>query len=309
MKKYIIAAVIAVVLLVLFLPVPKDTYDDGGTREFQALTYKIVKWNRLYEGDLCYNSTRFYFGKDAHKSIDELWWQINPKDMPIDGPGGINPDGTETIDANVLRTEEKSYQVEYNVDTDTGSFIQRAIIPRSDDDPEIGVGDTVRVFYDGQVVETYPVQLPGVNRIAVIDTFDKWGVSLSFVGDCTGGKLTVTQSTEKEIPDGELTTGNPFYLQAYCEGRWISYQEYMQHLGYDYLQPEFFFTIEGIGIPLDGSIELDVNFDGTYGKLVPGTYRLSKDISITATDGDHSNDVTRTYYVDFDIVEKCGENE
>lgn len=304
MKKYIIAAVIAVVLLVLFLPVPKDTYDDGGTREFQALTYKIVKWNRLYEGDLCYNSTRFYFGKDARKSIEQLWWQINPDDMPIDGPGGVNPEGSEYTDVSVLRVEDDSYQVEYTADADWGSYTQRAVILRSEDDPEINVGDTVRVFHDGRMLETDPVQFADISNIYVIDTFDKWGVSLSFVGDCTGGKITVTQSTEKEIPDGELTTGNPFYLQAYCEGRWMSYQDYMQYLGYDYLQPEFFFTMEGIGIPLDGSIELDVNFDGTYGKLVPGTYRLTKDISITATDDDHSKDETRTYYVDFDIVQK-----
>ncbi len=302
-KKVIIVAAIAV-LLILFFPIPKGIQKDGGTREYQALVYKLVKWNRFYDNDLCYNSTRIYFGKDAHKSIDELWWKINPKDMPIDGPGGVNPDGCGCTNVCVLRIEEDFYQAEYNVDTATGSFIQRAVIPRSEDDPEINVGDVVTVFYDGQTSEDdpYRVLFTGVNRIDVIEPFDRWGVSLSFAGDCNGGKITVTQSTEKEIPDGELSTGNPFYLQAYCEGRWMSYQDYMQYLGYDYLQPEFFFTMEAIGIPLDGSIDLDTDFDGTYGKLVPGTYRLSKDISITATDGDHRKDEARTYYIDFDIV-------
>ena len=47
MKKGIIIGIIVVVLLVLFLPIPTGTYNDGGTRDYCALTYRIVVWNKM----------------------------------------------------------------------------------------------------------------------------------------------------------------------------------------------------------------------------------------------------------------------
>ena len=79
MKKKIWIPVIAgiILLAVLFVPIPMGSYDDGGTREWNALSYKIVKWNRLtvYESteSTLYEKTRFYFGADRFKSIDALW--------------------------------------------------------------------------------------------------------------------------------------------------------------------------------------------------------------------------------------------
>ena len=46
-KKYIAIILLAAVALVLFFPIPRGTYDDGGTREYTALTYKIVSWHKL----------------------------------------------------------------------------------------------------------------------------------------------------------------------------------------------------------------------------------------------------------------------
>ena len=48
MKKRVVIAVSAILLLalILFLPIPTGKYDDGGTREYSALTYKIVVWNK-----------------------------------------------------------------------------------------------------------------------------------------------------------------------------------------------------------------------------------------------------------------------
>ena len=56
-KKVIIPVIIALVLAILFVPIPTGVYKDGGTREYSALTYKIVKWNRLTEAGT-YNKTR-----------------------------------------------------------------------------------------------------------------------------------------------------------------------------------------------------------------------------------------------------------
>jgi len=62
----------AVLLAVLFVPVPGASYDDGGTREWKALMYKIVDWNRI-SVDGVYEKVRFYGFADRNTSISELW--------------------------------------------------------------------------------------------------------------------------------------------------------------------------------------------------------------------------------------------
>ncbi len=70
------------VAAVLFVPFSAVTYEDGGTREYAALTYKVVVWKRLEaehdaEGKIAainqYKNTTVYFFPDNLKSIDELW--------------------------------------------------------------------------------------------------------------------------------------------------------------------------------------------------------------------------------------------
>lgn len=77
MKKKIITAVIALVLLILFLPIPIGPSKDGGTRRYDALTYEIVKWQRITEDGEIYKKTSVYFFPDNLKSIDELWAMEN----------------------------------------------------------------------------------------------------------------------------------------------------------------------------------------------------------------------------------------
>lgn len=78
----IITIVFAVILLVLFLPISKGAYNDGGTRVYDALLYKVVVWNRnqieLNEdgsgGETqIYHKTSVFWFPDNQKSIDELW--------------------------------------------------------------------------------------------------------------------------------------------------------------------------------------------------------------------------------------------
>lgn len=73
-KKIISIASIAVFVLlaVLFVPVKTNAYDDGATKEYCSLTYKIMAWNRKTD-DGVYDTTRVYFGKDRNKTVDELW--------------------------------------------------------------------------------------------------------------------------------------------------------------------------------------------------------------------------------------------
>lgn len=303
MKKFIIPAVV-IILLILLFPIPKGTCKDGGTKEFQAILYKIVKWNRMYEDDLCYNSLRIYFGKRAHRSVEELWWEINPKDMPVDGPGGIDPYSEPFIDAEVVREDENSFLVEYYEGSGDDTFLTRAVIPRKEGDKvcdKVKTGDVIRFYYDGEILETYPMQIPNISKYIMLETFDEWGISLSYEGNSKNGKITISRSTEDTDIEGTFMTGRSFVIQALFNGRWVPFQEYMHYQGYDdYICPEFSFTMKGIGIPDDGSAAVDVDYVNSYGELIPGTYRLSKDISLY--DG-NIPDETKTYYLDFDVTE------
>ncbi len=71
-KKIWIIVSAAVLLALLVIPVPSGIMQDGGTRVYTALTYKIIDWNRI-SGEGTYQKTRVYFGKNYFKSIDELW--------------------------------------------------------------------------------------------------------------------------------------------------------------------------------------------------------------------------------------------
>lgn len=71
-KKILLIALAAVLVAALFVPIPKGVYQDGGTREYAALTYKVVDWNRL-TADSIYEMTKVYWFPNNFKSIDDLW--------------------------------------------------------------------------------------------------------------------------------------------------------------------------------------------------------------------------------------------
>jgi uncharacterized ion transporter superfamily protein YfcC len=81
-KTFEILLIVIIVALVLFVPIPRGPYDDGGTKEYVALTYRIVIWNRYNiqideNGDVVvnekYNKTSVFLFPDNSKNLDELW--------------------------------------------------------------------------------------------------------------------------------------------------------------------------------------------------------------------------------------------
>lgn len=98
-KQTIIVSVVILMLLVLFLPIPRGTYEDGGTREYAALTYKIVAWNKLITeadsgdesagGEHRYHKTSVFWIPDNYKQIDELWEiETAERDKPLENDIG-----------------------------------------------------------------------------------------------------------------------------------------------------------------------------------------------------------------------------
>lgn len=72
-KKALILIISLIALLVLFFPIPSGALKDGGTREYTALTYKLVKWNKLISDGEIYKAWRIYPFPLNTKSVDELW--------------------------------------------------------------------------------------------------------------------------------------------------------------------------------------------------------------------------------------------
>lgn len=74
LKNKIIAlvCVLSVIILVIFLPTSTTLHLDG-TREYQSLTYRIVKWNRFLNDENSYTKTSVYFMTNIQKDIEQLW--------------------------------------------------------------------------------------------------------------------------------------------------------------------------------------------------------------------------------------------
>ena len=71
--------ILVAVVLLLFLPIPFPAAGDGGTVEFRAMTYSIVKWHRILpttdasgKADM-YIKTSVYWFPHNFKDIDDLW--------------------------------------------------------------------------------------------------------------------------------------------------------------------------------------------------------------------------------------------
>ncbi len=81
-KRFFLLFGIGVILIGLFFPFSYSSYDDGGTREYKALTYKVIAWNALvtetdetggFVGHSIYKNTSVFLYPDNRKSIGELW--------------------------------------------------------------------------------------------------------------------------------------------------------------------------------------------------------------------------------------------
>ena len=146
MKKRIVIILIVIGLLaVLFTPIPTGICNDGGTRVYSALTYKIVDWNRL-TGESTYSKTRAYFFPENFKSIDTLW----------------KIEFIETLSsfkAIVLEINENSVLVRPSAGSDISGVDKVEFSTANLPELDIKVGSKIKVTYNGQVMYSYPAQI------------------------------------------------------------------------------------------------------------------------------------------------------
>ena len=150
MKKKLWLIILIAVLVVLALPIPTGTYKDGGTKEYTALTYKIVDWNRM-TGDTIYDETRVYFFPYNFKSIDGLWYYEEDK-------------VEHTFLATVLEINDSSVTVEPVENSAILMSADKICFGISDlEKIDAEVGSVVKVTYKGSVMESYPAQVHAIS--------------------------------------------------------------------------------------------------------------------------------------------------
>ena len=73
-RKAVLIGIVAILLILLF-PIPDNdaSMDDGGTRGYTAMTYQLVRWNRIMPSEEVYDKWAIYWFPKRHKSIEELW--------------------------------------------------------------------------------------------------------------------------------------------------------------------------------------------------------------------------------------------
>ena len=234
MKKKIWIPVVVVFILfaVLFIPIPKGSYDDGGTREYVALTYKIVAWHRIMSSNELYKNTSIYFGEDKNKSIDELWEleYTEPAQPPIDDPL-LDIDVENSFLAVIVEYNGSIAVVEPLEGEEERNSCNRISFSVGElEDIEPCVGDTVRVHYTGGIMETYPAQI-NAGSWEYYSSEPYFDVSNGY--DIVDEKPVIYLYPEEETEvavvlnlDGELTCTYPAYndgwrVTAYPDGTLI----------------------------------------------------------------------------------------
>lgn len=144
-KKAGLIVIVAVMIAILVIPVPTGVYKDGGTREYTALTYKIVDWNRM-TGVSIYDETRVYFFPHNFKSIDALWYYEEDK-------------VAYTLTAEVLEISGKTVVAQL-ISGDTADKI--CFSTEGLEELDVASGTVVKVTYKGGVMETYPAQINAI---------------------------------------------------------------------------------------------------------------------------------------------------
>jgi hypothetical protein len=150
MKKKVLAGImIAVVLAILFVPMPIGPCKDGGTRQYSALTYKIVAWHRLHD-DGIYKATKAYWFPDNFKSVDALW--------------AYEEDNvTRSFVAEILKLDASGALVQpAQGEQELFSSDQIYIGTAHLEDIGAEVGSRVKIYYTGGIMESYPARVHAV---------------------------------------------------------------------------------------------------------------------------------------------------
>lgn len=118
----------------------------------------------------------------------------------------------------------------------------------------------------------------------------KWGVTLT-AKDVTPTGLTIVCTQSGGNPSGELNTGSYYILQKYEDGEWKE----VEWLPQEY---DVGWTSEAWIIPMNDTVEWEVNWEWLYGELPAGKYRIGKEIMDFRGTGDYDQEF---HYAEFEL--------
>ena len=139
--------------------------------------------------------------------------------------------------------------------------------------PDLSAGDTVTVYYDGNIMESYPAQLGEVYAIVVTEKASDNAMYNTVEGLHMEPKATAKGRLTVDVINGtdtEIYSGNrhDFSLQVCTEdGEWLDVPM---------LEGEFANTSEALIFPAGESTELVFEWEWRYGELESGHYRAVK---------------------------------
>ena len=119
---------------------------------------------------------------------------------------------------------------------------------------------------------------------------DQWGITLSAENVTPFGMVLVCEQSGGKFK-GELQTGMPFVLEREVEGQWLPVSTITS-------DGDMVWTSQALWIRPNGTTKWTVDWEGIYGYLDPGPYRLSKEIMDFRGPGKYTN---QTYYVEFGV--------
>lgn len=130
-----------------------------------------------------------------------------------------------------------------------------------------------------------------VSKEVVIDeAVPDWGITLT-AENITPTGLTIKCVQSGGMPSGELQTGSEYVLHCYKDNSWKKMNTIPE-------ETEVAWTAESWMIPADGTAEWNVSWEGLYGALPGGQYRIGKSIMDFRGAGDYD---TAMHYAKFEI--------
>lgn len=152
MKKKILIIIIIILVLILLVPIPFHL-KDGGSIEYKALLYTITKYHRLDS-----NSETGY--KDGI-GVEILGMKLynNMEDTNLE-----NNNMSSTIKAVIVKVNENNLLA---MGIENGSELYSVGLSNIKD-IEFKKDQEILIYFDGNVMETYPAQLGNIGKIEII---------------------------------------------------------------------------------------------------------------------------------------------
>lgn len=178
------------------------------------------------------------------------------------------------------------------MDGDITSSVERSEIPSQDNQSNFGDGygyqrvdeTGIDVNMDGQWIR--------FEKETGTTAEDNWGLTLS-AENITAAGLTLVCGRSGGSPDGELQTGNPYWLEVQKDGQWMPVETTVP-------EEEIAWTMEAWTIAKEDRTEWKVDWTWLYGELPDGEYRIGKEIMDFRDTGDYDKSL---YYAEFEVTD------